>query len=143
MSSVKTYRTIAWKDFNAQDNEVLPLIWTFKYKPDDEGYLRKYKARVCVRGDLQATVEDTYAATLATRVFRALMAIAAYFNLEIRQYDAVNAFTNTPLKTPVYCYQPEGFSDSNHLWELHRALYGLKISPLLWYEELTKTLKEL
>jgi hypothetical protein len=40
------------------------------------------------------TTEDTYAATLAIRIFRALMAIAAYFNIEVRQYDAVNAFTN-------------------------------------------------
>jgi hypothetical protein len=138
-----TYRTISWKDFNAQDNEVLPLLWVFKYKFDSEGYLIKYKARVCVRGDLQTTAEDTYAATLAIRVFRALMAIAAYFNMEVRQYDAVNAFTNARLATSVYCHQPEGFSDPEHLWELSRALYGLKTSPLLWYEEFTKTLTEL
>jgi hypothetical protein len=40
-------------------------------------------------------------------------------------------------------YILEGFSDSDHLWELHRALYGLKTSPLLWYKEFTKTLTEL
>ena len=71
------------------------------------------------------------------------MAIAAYFNLEIRQYDAVNAFTNAQLNTPAYCHLPEGFADDEHLQELRRALYGLKASPLLWYKELTKTLKEL
>ena len=71
------------------------------------------------------------------------MAIAAYFNLKIRQYDAVNAFTNAQLNTPVYCHPPEGFSNAEHLWELRRALYGLKASPLLWYKELTKTLNEL
>jgi hypothetical protein len=138
-----TYRIINWKDFNAQDHEVLPLLWVFKYKLDSEGYLTKYKARICVRGDLQTTAEDTYAATLAIRIFRALMAIAAYFNMEVRQYDAVNAFTNAQLAVPVYCHPPEGFSDPDHLWKLHRALYGLKTSPLLWYKELTKTLKEL
>jgi hypothetical protein len=138
-----TYQTIAWKDFDAHENEVLPLLSVFKYKLDSEGHLTKYKARICVRGDLQTTAEETYAATLAIRVFRALMAIAAYFNMEIRQYDAVNAFTNAQLATPVYCYPPEGFSDSDHLWELQRALYGLKTSPLLWYKELTKTLTEL
>jgi hypothetical protein len=137
-----TYKTITWKEFNAQDNEVLPLLWVFKYKFDNEGYLIKYKARICVRGDLQTTAEDTYAATLAIRIFRALMAIAAYFNMEVRQYDAVNAFTNARLAMPVYCCPPEGFSDSDHLWELHRALYGLKTSPLLWYKEFTKTLTE-
>jgi hypothetical protein len=47
------------------------------------------------------------------------------------------------LATPVYCHLPEGFSDSEHLWELRRALYGLKTSPLLWYKEFTKTLTEL
>ena len=83
-----TYKTIAWKDFNAQDNaqenEVLPLLWVFKYKLDSDGYLTKYKARICVRGDLQTIAEDTYAATLAIRIFRALIAIAAYFNIEVR-----------------------------------------------------------
>jgi hypothetical protein len=32
---------------------VLPLIWVFIYKFDTDGYLLKYKARICVRGDLQ------------------------------------------------------------------------------------------
>jgi len=136
-----TYKEISWENFDAQ-NEILPLIWVFKYKLDSEGYLTKYKARVCVRGDLQTTADDTHAATLAIRIFRALMAIAAYFNLEIRQYDAVNAFTNAKLATPVYCYPPDGF-DSDNIWELYRALYGLKTSPLLWYKDLTKTLREL
>jgi hypothetical protein len=70
------------------------LLWVFKYNSDSEGYLTKYKARICVRGDLQTTAEKTYAATLAIRGFRALIAIKAYFNLKTRQYDAVNAFTN-------------------------------------------------
>jgi hypothetical protein len=138
-----TYEKITWNNFDAQDNEVLPLLWVFKYKIDSEGYLTKYKACICVRGDLQTTAEDTYAATLAMRIFRALMAIAAYFNMEIRQYDAVNAFTNAQLTTPVYCHLPEGFSDNDHLWKLNRALYCLKTLPLLWYKELTKTLAEL
>jgi hypothetical protein len=59
------------------------------------------------------------------------MAIAAYFNMEVRQYDAVNAFTNAQLATLVYCHLLEGFSNSEHLWELRRALYGLKTSLLL------------
>jgi hypothetical protein len=37
------------------------------------------------------------------------MAIAAAFNLEIRQYDAVNAFINAKFNKLVYCYCPEGF----------------------------------
>jgi hypothetical protein len=121
--------------------EVLPLMWVFKYRFDSEGYLLKYTARICVRGDLQTTTEDTHAATLAVRIFRGLMAIAAYFNLEIRQYDAVNAFTNAHLPFPVFTALSEGFDDSTSIWELQRALYGLKTSPLLWYKDVTKTLE--
>jgi hypothetical protein len=33
----------------------LPLIWIFKYKFDTDGYLSQFKARLCVRGDLQLT----------------------------------------------------------------------------------------
>jgi hypothetical protein len=63
---------------------ILPLMWVFTYKLDEDGFLVSFKARLVVRGDLQVSqFKDTYAATLAARVFRALMAIIAYFNLDI------------------------------------------------------------
>jgi hypothetical protein len=49
----------------------------------------------------------------------------------------------------IYVEQPQGFKVDNHNTSqplvrlLLRALYGLKQSPLLWYEELTKFLKSL
>ncbi|KAF1936195.1 hypothetical protein EJ02DRAFT_427716 [Clathrospora elynae] len=45
--------------------EILPLMWVFTYKFDEDGYLFKYKAWLVVRGDLQEAWGDTYAATLA------------------------------------------------------------------------------
>ena len=30
------------------DTEVLPLMWGFNYKCDEDGYLYKFKARLCV-----------------------------------------------------------------------------------------------
>jgi len=59
------------------------------------------------------------------------MAIAAAFDLEIQQYNAVNVFTNAKLSKLVYCYYLEGFSQDGHVLELLIALYGLKILPLL------------
>jgi len=59
-------------------------MWVFSYKLDKDRYLDKYKARLIARGDLcPLTDQDTYAATLAVRVFRALIAITAYFDLDI------------------------------------------------------------
>lgn len=43
----------------------LPTTWVFKYKFDENGYLAKYKACLCAKGDLQHTDQDTFAATLA------------------------------------------------------------------------------
>ena len=44
----------------------LPLVWVFTYKFDTNRYLSKYKALLCVRGDLQQlTQQDNYAAILA------------------------------------------------------------------------------
>src|ERR1700726_3663337 len=100
----------------------LPLLWVFKYKFDSDGYLTKFKARLCARGDLQPTIEDTYAATLAAQTFRAMMAIVAAFDLEMRQYDAINAFVNAILPKPRIMECPEGFKQNGKLLRVLRAL---------------------
>src|SRR5438876_4639046 len=106
--------------------------------------LMKHKAQLCVRGDLQPpTAQDTYAATLAACTFRALMAIAAAFDLEIWHLDAVNAFTNSSLDETIYCTYPPGFEVEGQCLHLFHALYGLCQSPLLWLQDLSQTLVNL
>ena len=118
----------------------LPLIWVFTYKFNTDGCLIKFKARLCVRGDLQPLInQDNYAA----RTFRALMAITATFDLETWQTDAVNAFTNGDLDETIYCDCPEGFKLPSFCLRLFRALYGLRRSPLLWLKEFSGTLTKL
>lgn len=122
----------------------LPLTWVFTYKTDKHGFLTKFKARLCVRGDLQPyNDKETYAATLAGRTFRVLMAITAKFDLEARQLDAVNAFTNSTLDESIYVQFPDGFKEAGWVIKLTRALYGLRRSPFLWQRDLTSTFKEL
>jgi hypothetical protein len=50
-------------------DDAVPLMWVFIYKFNEDRYLLKYKARLVVRGDLQEQYGDTYAATLAARLF--------------------------------------------------------------------------
>jgi hypothetical protein len=119
-------------------------MWVFTYKFDTDGFLVKFKARLVVRGDLQpASDKDNYAATLAARVFRSLVAITAQFDLDIHQLDAVNAFTNSKLDELVYVRFPDGFEQPGFCLQLQRALYGLRQSPLLWFTDLTATLIKL
>jgi hypothetical protein len=120
--------------------QALPLVWVFTYKFDQDGFLVKHKARICVRGDLQVTMAETRATTLAARIFRFLMAIIAAFGLEMRQYDVVNAFINAHLQETVYTYHPDGFYN-NGLIKLRRALYGLRQAPALWQAEFSSTLE--
>jgi hypothetical protein len=127
-----------------QGIQVLPLMWVYTYKFDQDGFLIKCKARICVRGDLQTiSAEEKRAATLAARTARTLFALVAAYDLDLRQRDAVNAFLNSKLRTPIYTRLPEGFSKPGRCWKLQRALYGLRISPRLWQQDAAAVLRSL
>jgi hypothetical protein len=114
------------------DAEILPLMWVFTYKFDEDRYLYKFKARLVVRGDLQQDYGDTYAATLAAKIFRCLIALAAAFDLELYQYDVLNAFLNAEIDRLMYVRCPEGYEgELGQLLKLKRALYGLRDAPRL------------
>lgn len=123
----------------------IPVKWVFTYKFDDNGYFIKYKARMVIRGDLQLpTDKDTYAATLSIRVCRAILAIAAYFDLECNQFDVTNAFPHAELALDdeIFIQYPDGFKSSGQCLRVLRALYGLTGSPRLWYNHLVKALEK-
>ena len=101
---------------------------THAYKFDKHGYLIKVKARLVALGNQQRKNldESTYAATLAGRSFRTMMVIAARFNLDLLQFDAVNAFVNADLDETVYMRMPHGNQKSGTTYRLRKALYGLR-----------------
>ena len=126
-----------------KDNQVVPITWKFVYKFDTDGYLVKFKARLCVRGDLQKlTLDDTYAATLAAKAFRALMAITATFELTAMQWDVTNAFCQAELDEVVYIECPPGHGRPGFCLRLLKPLYGLRRSPRMWYREISGALRE-
>jgi len=121
-------------------------MWVFSYKVNSEGVVTRCRSRIVVRGDLQdeQTIQSTYAATLGAKSFRTAMAIAARFDLEIQQYDVVNAFVNAKREEssePVFCSLPEGFRLPGKCVKINRALYGMRDSPSLWYNDFAATLK--
>jgi hypothetical protein len=70
-------------------------------------------------------------------------------DLECQQFDLITAFLNAFIqKFKIFIEQPHGFEilldDRERLvCLLLRALYGLKQSPLLWYDELTSFLRSI
>jgi hypothetical protein len=130
-----------------QSVQILPLKWVFTYKFNSDGLLTKHKARICVRGDLERVLlDEIYSATLAVRTARFTFALAAHFNLDTTQWDAVNAFLNSLLPTEVYVELPPGMFSRDRkkrCWKLIKALYGLRKSPRLWQQEASRVLTEL
>jgi hypothetical protein len=68
---------------------------------------------------------------------RILLAFATHQNFKLHQMDVKSAFLNGPISEEVYVEQPPAFEDDqfpNHVYKLHKALYGLKLAPRAWYE---------
>jgi hypothetical protein len=114
-------------------------MWVYTYKLDKDHRLIKCKARLVVRGDQQRNItsQDTYAATLASRTFRLMMAIAAHNDLELKQFDVTNAFVHAAMDREVYMRMPMGYRKPV-LWNyltpsfpslvLWGMLHGLRLS---------------
>jgi hypothetical protein len=71
------------------------------------------------------------------------MAIAARFDLEMIQYDAVNAFVHAKLDEKVFMKMPRGYSKRGVVLKLNRALYGLRKSPILWQRSFYSSLLDI
>lgn len=142
---MRSWTEIKANDHRALGRQILDCMWVYVYKFDKHGRFQKCKARLVVRGDQQAKsqTQETYAATLAGRSFRSLIAIAARFDLEMIQYDVVNAFVHAPIDKDVFMRMPPGYGKKRTILILNKALYGLRISPLLWQKEFTRTLADL
>jgi hypothetical protein len=147
-------RHIEWTELNNRGTfeevekppgiKTIPVKWVDEEKYDKDGYLIKFKSRLVARGDLQPkSLQDTYAATLTARVFRFMMALAATYDLDVEQLDAINAFINSPINELIYIELPDGYKKDGRCLRLLRALYGLKQSPRLWQKELKQFLTSL
>ena len=73
--------------------------------------LVKCKACLVVQGDQQTAsdLSEIYAATLAACFFCVFMVLAAQFDLELTQFDAVNAFVHVKLDKTVFMQMPDKY----------------------------------
>ena len=118
------------------NTNIIPVKWVFKIKTDENGVVIKHKARITPKGFKQRHGIDyfeVFANTGKYKTLRVALSIAARRNLELRQFDVPQAFTQAELKENVYMEMPEGFEVEGMVCHLKKSLYGLKQSPRNWW----------
>lgn len=111
--------------------------WVITRKPN--GTL---KARMVAR-EYATSRDDSgalYAPASSPVTLRLLLSVALQRRWELRTADVSTAFLHAPLPEPVLFRPPPPFT--NELWELSKALYGLRASPRHWHDHLTEVLRE-
>lgn len=127
--------------------KAIGCTWVFRTKRGKNGEILKHKARLCFRGDRQQFGIDyqfVFAPTVKYQTLRTLLALAAYYDLEVQQFDVVTAFLNAEITDveSIYMHQPDGYvqldsSGKPFVCKMLRALYGLKQAPREWNQLLT------
>ena len=116
-------------------------VLTIKYK---NGYPDRVKSRIVVLGNRQSTQfspHDTYAPVISQNQFRCLLSLAIKHKRKLKQGDVKNAFCNgiLPQDEIVVVTPPKGcpLSRPNSMWRLRKTLYGLRRSPLHWFQNIS------
>ena len=130
-----------------QSRPILKGTWAFKLKRLPDGSPSKFKARYCVRGDLQREGIDyfeTYAPVVQWSTVRLLLTLILSNNWTTKQVDYTNAFAQATLNEEVYIESPRGFSrgDGKGVLKLNNSLYGLKQAPKTFFDKLRDGLIE-
>lgn len=125
------------------DKRALPCKWVFKTKINEKGEVIRFKARLVIKGYAQkkgSDYEEVYAPVVRYTSIRYLIALAAKYDLEMSQMDAVSAFLQGDIDTEIYMSQPENYRKNNQVCFLHKSIYGLKQASRQWNIKLNSAL---
>jgi hypothetical protein len=130
-----------------KNKNVISTKWVFRNKLNEDGQVRRNKARLVCKRYAQIKgidFEETFFLVARMEAICFLLAYACSKNVKVYQMDVKLAFLNGKLEEDVYIEQPEGFQlseNTNYVCKLKKALYGLKQAPRAWYSILDKYLQ--
>jgi hypothetical protein len=136
---------------NFKRNEVWSLVerpklnfvgtkWVFRNKQDEHGVVTRNKVRFVAKGYSQVKgldFDETFSPVARLESIRILLSYVTHHDFKLYQIDVKSAFLNGPIKEEVYAEQPPDFDSGeypNHIYKLHKTLYGLKQQPRAWYK---------
>ena len=118
-----------WVDIDSlrPEDEIIDLTWRYKYKFDElSNEITKYKARLCVRGDMERNTHPRFSAMAKASLIRLLIALlgAGQFTTTAA-FDIGNAFATAAAPRRLIVNQPPGYYDgTRRAMLLKRSLYG-------------------
>ena len=130
-----------------KNHNIITPKWVF-WRKFENGILIKHKARLVAWGFTQVSGIDyhdayLYAPVVRLESFRAIISIAALFDLELRQFDVSAAYLHGEIDEEVYMEPPPGYGSDNAVWLLQKGLYGLKQAGRIWHERLKADMEQL
>ena len=122
-----------------------PVFWI---KRDEHGTPTCFKAHWVLKGYEQVEGLDynnTHSPTARSESFRIGLHIAVTMDWEIQNFDIKTAFLHGELSHDEACWmeQPTGFEEpgkEDHVWQLMKALYGMKQAGRVWNITLNDTM---
>ena len=93
---------------------ILQCTWVLRIKRYLDGRLRKFKARICARGDQQVEgidYDESFAPVVSWGTVRLFLCLSAKMGWATRQVDFSNAFVQAYLTEEVYMRFPPLFGD--------------------------------
>ena len=93
--------------------KIVPSKWVFRIKRTSDGSIRKFKGRICLRGDLQEDNGDSnFSPVAAWPTVRSFLMISAIRKWITTSIHFSNAFiqSNLPHDEPVWMYVPRGYT---------------------------------
>ena len=144
IENLKEHKVFEW-DRCPPNRKMIDSNWAWKVKPDSNGMVSKFKARLVARGFRQQYGVDymhTHASVAKLVTFRMQLAEAARRGMDISFADIRSAYLEASLKIKQYMSPPQGVTppDKGMCMRLDRALYGLKQAGREWAIKFRKNL---
>ena len=106
--------------------------WVYKTKYDSKGNVERFKAGLIAKGFTQIEgidYNEIFSLVSCKDSFRIIIALVAYYDLELHQMDVKTTFLNRDLEKNVYMAQPKGFvvEEKERMGcRMKKSIYGLK-----------------
>jgi hypothetical protein len=108
--------------------------WIYAVKKDQDGYVKRFKARLVVHGYKQqfgVNYFETYAPVVRYDTIRFVLVYALEKQYDLQQYDVKTAFLHGEMDATVYMHQPTGFERGDSVCLLQKSLWSEASSPTM------------